>query len=64
MDFARQRHHIAFMTVKKLRRQRQSAPLTKALARWEGEGGASQPESENKRKTRAALAKEEEFCDA
>jgi hypothetical protein len=48
------------MTVKKLRRQRQSAQLTKALARWEGEGGASQPESENKRKTRAALAKEEE----
>jgi hypothetical protein len=60
MDFARQPHHIPFMTGKKPRRQKQSAQLTRALARWESEGGAPQPKSENNRETRAALAKEEE----
>ena len=30
-----------------------------ALARWEGEGGAPQPKSENNRETRATLAKDE-----
>jgi hypothetical protein len=39
MDFARQPHHIPFMTGKKPRRQKQSAQLTRALARWESEGG-------------------------
>src|SRR2546426_2150858 len=60
MDFARQLHHIPFMIGKKPRRQKQSAQPTRALARWEGEGGAPQPKSENNRETRAALAKEEE----
>src|SRR6266542_5295047 len=60
MDFARQPHHIPFMTGKKPRRQKQSAQLTRALARGKGEGGAPQPKSENNRETRAALAKEEE----
>jgi len=60
MDFAQQRHNIAFMTSKKPGRQKQSAQPTRALARWEGEGGAPQPKSPNNRETRAALAKEEE----
>ena len=60
MDFARQWHHIAFMTGTKLGRRKQGAQLTRALARWEGEGGAPQPKSENNREARAALAKEEE----
>jgi hypothetical protein len=60
MDFAWQSHHIAFMTGKKTKGQKQGTQLTRALARWEGEGGAPQPKSENNRATRAALAKEEE----
>ena len=48
------------MTGKKPRRQKQSAQLTRALARGEGEGGTPQPKSENNPETRAALAKEEE----
>jgi hypothetical protein len=45
---------------KKTRGRKQGAQLTRALARWEGEGGAPQPKSENNREARAALAKEEE----
>ena len=60
MDLARQWHHIAFMTGKKPRPQKHSAQHTRALARWEGEGGAPQPESDINRETRATLAKEEE----
>jgi hypothetical protein len=61
MDFAWQWNNIAFMTDKKKPRpQKQSAQLSRALARWEGEGGAPQPKSANNRATRAALAKEEE----
>src|SRR5436190_8157680 len=59
MDLARQWHHIAFMTGKKPRPQKHSAQHTRALARWEGEGGAPPPESDINRETRAALAREE-----
>jgi hypothetical protein len=48
------------MSDKKASDQKQRAQLTRALARWEGEGGAPQPKSENNREARAALAKEEE----
>lgn len=57
---ARQWKHIAFMTSKKPGPQNHSAQHTRALARWEGEGGAPQPESDINRETRVALAQEEE----
>jgi hypothetical protein len=58
MDFARQLHHTSCVTGKKPRRPKESS--SGALARWEGEGGASQSKSESNRETRATLAKEEE----
>src|SRR5437588_9431494 len=58
MDFARQLHHTFRVIGKKPRRSKENN--ARALARWEGEGGASQPKSESDRVTRAALAKEEE----
>jgi hypothetical protein len=60
MDFARQLHHIPFMTRKQPKRRHQSAHATRTLARWEDEGGALQPKSQNDRERRAVLAGEEE----
>jgi hypothetical protein len=60
MDFTRQLHHISFMTRKQPKSRNQSAHATRALARWEDEGGAPQPKSQNDRERRAALAGEEE----
>jgi hypothetical protein len=60
MDFAPQVHHIPLMTGKQSKRRDQSAQATRALARWEDEGGAPPPQSQNDRERRAALAEEEE----
>ena len=48
-----------FMTGKQPKRRNQSAEATSALARWENEGGALQPSSQNDRERHAALAEEE-----
>ena len=47
------------MTGKQPKCRNQSAEATSALARWENEGGALQPSSQNDRERHAALAEEE-----
>jgi hypothetical protein len=61
LDFAREVHHIRCMSSKKPRPLKEGTQqVATALARWEDEGGASRPKSENNQHRRAALAEEEE----
>jgi hypothetical protein len=60
MDSPPQQRHIPCMTNQKPKRPKGSKQLARALARWEGEGGAPKSVSEKDRDKRVVLAKEEE----
>jgi hypothetical protein len=51
--------HIACMVAKTPKRRKASSPLASALARWENEGGASEPESAPSRGKPVLLSEDE-----